>query len=396
MTGVGSRIRAVGRSAHTSLLMTLLMAHAGKRMPDHTRRLAARELGRLRGLPVKLGQMLAEEPDLLPEPVRHSLRIHHDDVVPMSAAQVRKAFLDTFGEPPQTLFERFESKPFAAASLGQVHSAWMDGARLAVKVQYPGLADRISSDLSMLRGMMKSVPWARQHLGVLDELERSLHGELDYNREAVALRQLGSVCRESGVRTPDAVFPKTRHNILTMTYVEAQRLDEMPAIGPDGMAAARSAVLRCWRAQVVSGQIHADPSPGNLLIGVDHVPTLVDFGCTRSLSTDVRDLLLDLIDGRGGDRSRYEALGFFDGLDGPSADALAAALLQLERWLHAPFAAGPGQTGTAHVQEGRQLLKRLVAMPQARVHPEFILTFRSFYALFKWCDNLEAKGNHGT
>src|SRR5690606_18126073 len=159
---------------------------------------------------LKIGQLLSTRPDLLPAPWVEELTALQDNARPESPAQIRAVLEEEFGLPVEALFREFDDTPLAAASIGQVHRAVLeDGREVAVKIQRPGLPDIIELDMTLMRLFIDSV----SHLlpptdlpTILDEIERSVRGELDYRAEARAMRNVGMTLRDvPGVRVPGTV-----------------------------------------------------------------------------------------------------------------------------------------------------------------------------------------------
>jgi predicted unusual protein kinase regulating ubiquinone biosynthesis (AarF/ABC1/UbiB family) len=147
----------------------------------------------LRGAFMKLVQMLSTRTDLLPPEALDRLAVVQSQVPPMEWTRVRAVVVEELGAPPEERFVRFETEAFAAASLGQVHRAWLrDGTAVAVKIQYPGVAETVRQDLKNIRALVKAVTAIvrdvmRQDFDreeVVRELEARLQEELDYEREA--------------------------------------------------------------------------------------------------------------------------------------------------------------------------------------------------------------------
>lgn len=262
-------------------------------------RILFRALNGLKGTALKLSQMLSNYAEFLPAGVRRELAAACYRVTPLNRALVIKAFRQEFGCGTEALFAQFEPEAFAAASLGQVHRATLpDGTAVAVKLQYPGIAASIASDLQMLRLLLRamgpgSVPLPPPAIvdAMMDEIVHKLAEELDYEHEAAELTWF----REQVTLPPalrDIVIPApipsySGRRVLTMQRLEGQHLDDWLADNPD--QAARNhfgQLLFDWFCFSVFelGRINADPHPGNFLFMADGRLGLIDFGCTRTLA----------------------------------------------------------------------------------------------------------------
>ena len=309
------RTGALARGAITGLAATRIgMAHMGHRLrtgsaPQDGERQARHEaelgrilfqaLGQLRGTALKVSQLLSMDTTLLPEGVRRELARACHQALPLNRALVGRVFRQSFGQEPEALFAQFEPQAFAAASLGQVHRARLDGhGAVAVKVQYPGIAATIASDMRLLRAALKALGQGVLPLPeppvverVLQEIEATLHREVDYLHEAQQLAWFADHATLPGVVIPRPVASHTRAQVLTLDHVEGLHLDAWLQGAPS--QAQRDAAgqrLFDWFLHCAFGlgQLHADLHPGNVLFLPDGRIGMLDFGCTRALSAGFR------------------------------------------------------------------------------------------------------------
>ena len=260
-------------------------------------------LAQLRGTALKVSQMLSMHPTLLPEGVRRELARGQHQAPPLNRALVGRVFRQTFGQEPEVLFSRFETTAFAAASLGQVHRAELPGhGTVAVKVQYPGIATTIASDMQLLRAALKGLAHTDLPLpapsilaSVMDEIEATLVREVDYLQEANELAWFAQHAAWPGVSMAMPVASHTRAHVLTQQFLPGMHLDAWLATQPT-QAQRNQAGQRLWdwylHCIFALGRVHADPHPGNFLFhptgdGDCHLGVL-DFGCTRALSPAFR------------------------------------------------------------------------------------------------------------
>jgi predicted unusual protein kinase regulating ubiquinone biosynthesis (AarF/ABC1/UbiB family) len=255
----------------------------------------------LRGAFMKLTQMLSMRQDLLPAEALEVLSVVQSSVPPMPFAQVRDVLTAELGAPPEERFRRFEPEAFAAASLGQVHRAELaSGERVAVKVQYPGVAATVHQDVKNVQALIRVLTSIvrdvmRQDVDrdeVAAELQARLEEELDYLHEADNLelfRRLLANDRE--VVIPRVHRPLTTRRVLTMEYLEGYPIQDIMAPGVDPELQDWVAVKffrLFWRQVLELGVLHTDPHPGNYL--VTHHPRLgiLDFGAVREFEPAVR------------------------------------------------------------------------------------------------------------
>ena len=357
----------------------------------------------LRGAALKLGQMLAEETDWLPEVVSTTLRDCAYRVRPIEEHRVERLVRDTLGDRPGRLFQRFENPAFAAASIGQVHRAtsW-DGQALAVKVQYPGVADAITRDLQVMRGFVRLVPQPQLLVDVIDELGERLGEELDYLREGSAMEWFADRLEPLGVRVPRPVWDLTRSRILTMTRLDGLHIDDWLQTSPDQDAiddAAQAIYDAFSHCAYQLGVIHADPNQGNYLFDPAGRLGIVDFGCVKKLSDDIRTLVADIIERyANGDEdtlSLYRQLGLFGDLPETEARAVYEENMKpFEEWLIRPIQQDVFDFGARRgfAAEGRDhLFSFMKFRSQVQVHKDLIFMHRTYYGMFRLFERMGAR-----
>lgn len=317
-------------------------------------------LGQLRGSALKVSQLLSMHPQLLPEGVRSELARAHHQALPLNRALVGRVFRQAFGQEPEALFDRFEPTAFAAASLGQVHRAQLTGhGTVAVKVQYPGIASTIASDMQLVRGVLRTLahtdlplPDAGVVQAVMDEIEATLLREVDYLQEAAQLQWFAQHAAHPGVLIAQPVLSHTRAQVLTQQYLPGQPLQAWLATQPS-QSLRDQAGQRLWdwflHCTFVLGRVHADPHPGNFVFTADGAVGVLDFGCTRELSAPFRQhvarawsALLRPAGAPGRDAQvlqAYRALGMArPGLSVQTyTREIAPALAEMQAWQIEPF-----------------------------------------------------------
>lgn len=285
----------------------------------------------LRGTALKAAQMLSMDAGMLPEGIRAQLARASHQAMPLNRALVSRAFRQAFGREPQALYARFDTEAFAAASLGQVHRARLDdGTDVAVKVQYPGIAETIDSDLRLLRTTLRTI--GRERLGLpqdelvdkaLHEVRRQLAEEVDYLHEAEQQTWFGEHARHPGIVMPAVVRSLTCKTVLTQQSLQGLHLDASLQQGPSQATRDRQAQsIFDWFVDCAFERrhIHADMHPGNVLFLNDERIGVLDFGCTRKLSAPfvrglARSWLTWLGQGAGGASGlldHYRELGVAD------------------------------------------------------------------------------------
>ncbi|MFB6484870.1 ABC1 kinase family protein [Streptomyces virginiae] len=255
-----------------------------------------RTLGELKGGAMKFGQALSVFESALPEevagPYRAALTKLQEAAPPLPAATVHQVLADRLGADWRDLFEEFEDKPAAAASIGQVHRAvWHDGRQVAVKVQYPGAGEALLSDLKQLgrfAGLLGPLIPGMEIKPLIKELRDRVAEELDYELEAEAQRTHA----DAFVDDPDVVVPDVVHQgdqVLVTEWMEGTPLSEVIADGTQEERDRAGQLLAgfLFSGPARTGLLHADPHPGNfrLIPGTDGRTRLgvLDFGTVDRL-----------------------------------------------------------------------------------------------------------------
>lgn len=243
----------------------------------------------LKGSALKVAQMLSMEKNILPKAYVEQFSLAQFSVPPLSAPLVRKTFFKYFGQYPEALYDTFQADSVAAASIGQVHQATKDGKKLAVKIQYPGVAQSISSDLAMVK------PIAMKMFNIkgkdsdkyFKEVEGKLLEETDYVLEVAQSQQMVKDCQHIEHLT----FPKyykelSNERIITMDWMEGEHLSEFTERNTNKDLANQlgQALWDFYMFQMHElKRVHADPHPGNFLVTDAGNLVAIDFGCIKEV-----------------------------------------------------------------------------------------------------------------
>lgn len=272
--------------------------------PDDAQAFVA-DIQRLGPAFVKIGQTLSVRPDLLPLSHLKALQKLQNDVAPVAAADIHAVIADELGARVSKLFAHVDDKPLAAASLAQVHAATLrDGREVVVKVQRPGIADSVESDLAVLRGFAGAADrFTDQGRRVrfadwIEEMAETLAEELDYRLEAANMRALSAQLADyPTLFVPAPIGDFCTRRVLTMERVHGQKITEHPGLQRlerplDSLA---QELMRAYLDQIfVFRLVHADPHPGNLMLCGDRL-ALIDVGMVLRLAPRTRDNLLALM-----------------------------------------------------------------------------------------------------
>lgn len=244
------------------------------------------QMGTLKGLVMKVGQMASYLPGALPDEAQAVLAQLQADSVAMSYDVVAEVVREQLGAAPESLFDDFETKPFAAASIGQVHLARMGSRRVAVKVQYPGIEAVLKSDLSTV-GFLAKMSFLGLPIdggALVDELRSRILEECDYTLEAKNQTELGALfAADPDVHVPKVITERSAGRVLTSEYVDAMRFSQFVEGGRRAAKdRAGEAIFRtCFTSLFQHGVYNGDPHPGNYLFHEDGRVTFLDFGCVR-------------------------------------------------------------------------------------------------------------------
>ncbi len=249
----------------------------------------ARELGNMKGALMKFGQLLSFIMEALPEDAQKALATLQSDAKPMAPGLAAKMVTDELGSAPERIFLDWQTVPVAAASVGQVHRAvTRDGRNVAVKVQYPGVAEAIEADLDNAEALYRLgtalVLKGLDAKGLVDELRNRMRDELDYELEAASQAEFGAHFADHPFIAIPAVDPATStKRVLTTEWVDGMAWAEFASIASE--PARQRAGESIWRfAQYAVhriGAFNGDPHPGNYKFSIDGDVTFLDFGLVK-------------------------------------------------------------------------------------------------------------------
>ena len=270
---------------------------------------------------VKLGQIVSTRSDVLPADWVRELKKLQDDVTPLKWDEIKSAVEVALGAPIESTFDRFDEKPLAAASIGQVHRAVLkheEGPKEVVaKVQRPGVRTVVASDVELLHHLAKlierTIPEAKTYspCGLVEQFDRAITNELDYNLEAENVQRFRKNFEgHANVRIPMVYKEASTKEVLTLEFLPGWKVyDAVANHGHSGERIVKSAVGVIVKMIFEDGFFHADPHPGNILIsGTPEEPIigLVDLGMVGRLSPENRDRFVDLM--LGAARQDYVAV----------------------------------------------------------------------------------------
>lgn len=261
-----------------------------------------RTFSELKGGPLKVAQMLSIDQNILPAAYQEQFAQAQYSAPALSYPLVVRTFRSEFGKGPDEMFETFTKSAVNAASIGQVHRATRDGKTFAVKVQYPGVAESMKSDLQIVKPFaMRIIGMSSKELDYyLGEVEERLLEETNYRLELERSQRLTELSKTlPGVNFP-VYFPEySSSRILTMEWIDGKPLDQYIETNSDQEIRDRigQAMWDFYHFQVHTlREFHADPHPGNFLVTPDDQLTVLDFGCVKELESDFYRQYFQLLD----------------------------------------------------------------------------------------------------
>lgn len=366
-------------------------------------------LKNLKGSALKVAQMLSMEKNFLPQAYVEKFSLSQFSVPPLSAPLVVKTFRKYFGKSPLDLFDSFDANAINAASIGQVHKATKDGKALAVKIQYPGVAESISSDLAMVKPIAMSMfnIQAKDSDKYFKEVETKLTEETNYYLEIAQSTEIAEAC----AHIPNLRFPKyypelSCERVISMDWMTGKHLSEFTKTNTDQNLANKigQALWDFYMFQVHQlRKVHADPHPGNFLVDDAGNLIAIDFGCIKEIPESFYTPYFELAEpDKLNDPeifySRMEALEILSSKDTPQETVYFSKLFkEILSLLTQPFQSDTFDFSDetffgklAELGEKYANDKELRKMNVNRGSKHFIYINRTFFGLFSLLHDLKA------
>lgn len=259
-------------------------------------------LSELKGSALKMAQMMSMDDSILPKAYVEKFSLAQFSVPPISGPLVRKVITKELGASPSQIFDTFNSDSKFAASIGQVHQGTKDGQKLAIKVQYPGVADSIGSDLQLVK------PFALRMFNLkseevedyFDEVKSKLYEETDYQLEMNSLKRIRQGCAGfPNLQIPKVYEEYSSKGVLTMEWMDGLHLSEF--VKTEASELDRKKVAQTlWDFYLYQihhlRRVHADPHPGNFKVSAKIELIGLDFGCMKDIPEDFYHSYFKLIE----------------------------------------------------------------------------------------------------
>ena len=257
---------------------------------------------------IKLGQIMSNRPDILPEPLLIELEKLQDSVPPMPNEEAEKMIEQELGKPIAELFKNFDPDPIASASIAQVYRAELfSGEKVAVKVQRTGIQKIIETDLEIMFHLSLLMEKHITEMEILNpvetvkEFERSIRKEIDFNIESSHIERFGrNFQTDLSIYVPEVYKEYSTKKILTMEFIDGIKVSDLKALREaenDPLLIAGRGCDLVLKQIFEHGFFHADPHPGNILIMKDNITCFLDFGMMGTLLPKHQDYLGNIIVG---------------------------------------------------------------------------------------------------
>jgi predicted unusual protein kinase regulating ubiquinone biosynthesis (AarF/ABC1/UbiB family) len=402
------RLRRLGRLAALGPRTGVQLAgHALRRGADGGERVGETifaTLGEMKAGSLKVGQILAQASDGLPEAMRLRLGRLFSQAPALSWEAVAEVIRGELGDEPEALFASIERQPFAGASLGQVHRAVThDGQRVAVKVQYPGVAEALEHDLDLLSGVARSVTGGgllydtRQYFSVF---RQETLDELDYRLEADKLARVAALLAPWPRLVVPSLHPSLcAERVLTMDLLEGPTLHERfadPGSREERFALGTQVMQAVLGPYFTGGFINADAHPGNFVVLEEHRLGLLDFGAVIAMDParvrGVGAVLQALTEpGEHDWEALFEAAGLW--IDKPDAKS-RAVLAEMAEAMGRPLRSGTHFGRDSFLEElGRIKQSHPLTIMRTRMDPALIGLFRAILGVYHALKHLEVEGD---
>ena len=246
-------------------------------------------LKNLKGSALKVAQMLSMDKNILPQAYVEKFSLSQFSVPPLSPPLVKKTFKKYLGKTPDDLFDTFDATSVNAASIGQVHKAYKDGKKLAVKLQYPGVADSISSDLSLVKPIAVKMfnLKGKDSDKYFNEVEGKLIEETNYLLEIKQSKMVRKACKNiPNIKFPNYYTKWSSEKIISMDWMEGLHLSEFTTQNTNQKTANKlgQTLWDFYMFQIHQlKKVNADPHPGNFLVSNTGELIAIDFGCMKEI-----------------------------------------------------------------------------------------------------------------
>lgn len=257
----------------------------------------------LQGLFIKCGQLISALSNVLPQEFREPLEELQDNTTPHPFRQMEQVIEQELGKKSKDIFTKIDPKPLAAASIGQVHRALLEGKEVIVKIQHPEIDKIVRVDLDIIKKIVKLVARFMKIKGIehlYEQVSQMIEEELNYVQEAESMQLIKqNLASDLNIYIPKVYKNYSSKKVLTIEYCEGTKisnLEQLEAWGHNLELLSDTLVKAYCQMVLVDGFYHADPHPGNVLVNKEGHIILIDFGAVAQLSPQMKDGIPKLIE----------------------------------------------------------------------------------------------------
>lgn len=361
-----------------------------EKINDEIAELIFKNLSLLKGTAIKISQALVLH-NMLPKKLEKKLSKSFNDVHPISQALVMKVLENEFDKKYNKIFDNFTLKPFASASLGQVHLAHIDDKKLAVKIQYPSIDKTIENDLKLLSKIIKI---KKEFIPILSEIQKRLYEEIDYKKEAQNTIWAYNNFVNNNVLVPKVYEKYSSKHILTTSYIDAVDLYSWLQTKPSKKIKTDIANLMFkvfTKSLFELKKMQADPNPANYLIKDDKRLVLIDFGCIKIFDDAFINNYIKIFKVYNSTNKKtileaYREFGFIDDIS-LIDDVLYKNIVDFNTWGMEPFRNDEYIFTKEYLSKGLKYAKMFGNEP-FRVVEDFVFLDRTLHGLFSLFANM--------
>jgi predicted unusual protein kinase regulating ubiquinone biosynthesis (AarF/ABC1/UbiB family) len=395
----GLRRRSIGAVKIAAKTSVAMLRSSDSEQSDLRWDQVSSELGRMKGLMMKIGQMASYIEGSLPPEARPFLSKLQHQSEPLSFEAVAAVVEAELGAPIDALFDSFEPEALAAASIGQVHRAVIGGKTVAVKVQYPEIRQALSDDLKaagrLTRLGMLIAPGGGKDL--VQEMKDRFLEECDYAQEANYLRTFQHlVAPIEGASVPGVVATHSGSTVLTMDFIEGMPFDEFRAQASQAEKDRAAQILArfIWNNIFRHGIFNADPHPGNYVFQATGEVTFLDFGCVKQFDAERMGLWKQFARAiLEGDHEGFKQSSIAMGLVGRERSFPWDAHWELLQYLYRPFLEDDFEYTQEYVQEVYNVFKQNVDLRRTKLPGDMLFTNRLQFGFNSILSQLGGRAN---
>jgi len=347
----------------------------------------------LKGTAVKITQALSLH-GMLPEEITQELSKSYNQIKPISQALVIKVIKNEFQKSHDELFKEFSLKPFASASLGQVHLAKTDkDKKVAVKIQYPSIDKTVKNDIKFVK---KIVRLSANYLSIIEEVEEKLYEEIDYEKE-LRNTQWAYVNLNSELIVVPKVYKKysTKH-ILTTEYIEGMDLHSWLKTNPtmeQKQKIANSIFDVFVKSVFEHKKIQADPNPANYMVTSDNKLALIDFGCMKSFDDAFIKNYIDImqtyiLNDPDDVTTVYQEMGLINHKNDMTDKLFKEVISPFNQWAVEPYLSDEYRFTKEYLKQGVEYGEALTKKPFTVVK-DYVFLDRTIHGLFSLFEQMD-------